>query len=426
MALLKLFKSFGIYGISVVFSASIPFLILPFLTKYIVPADYGLVSMFMVCLAFLSPFVGLSVHGALYRFFFDNTKDEIRKYIFSLLIVLFLSGSISGGMLFFLHGLISTHLGLPIFILFFLIPIAILNFTTQILMTYLQVSEVPLQYGFFQIARAASLGTLSVILVIIYQAGWFGMVYALFINNFIFSVLSLVILVRKRAVAPCYRIDYIIDSIKFGLPLIPTALKDSIINIADRIFITTFVGLNATGLYAVGYQLSSVILVVSSALSAAFSPWLFKNLTKNNDGIEVNIVKLTYLLFVFFFILTISWIFVSKYFLVVFFDIGYNSSFDFVPYLSMGFMFSAMHSLVVQYIYYEKKTFVYMFLTMFVLIFNIVLNYIGVKIFGAVGAAYATCFSFFMIFILTWILANRVYPMPWLYFTKTQDHKTFK
>ena len=44
---------------------------------------------------------------------------------------------------------------------------------------------------------------------------------------------------------------------------------------------------------------------------------------------------------------------------------------------------------------------------------NIIFNYFFIKVFGVLGAAYATILSMFLIFIISFIYSNRIYPMPW-------------
>ena len=42
-----------------------------------------------------------------------------------------------------------------------------------------------------------------------------------------------------------------------------------------------------------------------------------------------------------------------------------------------------------------------------------VLNYFLIKANGVIGAAQATTITFFVSFVLTWILSAKVYKMPW-------------
>ncbi|WP_369412260.1 oligosaccharide flippase family protein [Geotalea toluenoxydans] len=61
----SLFRASGIYTISAVINSSIPFLMMPILTRFLTPTDYGIVSMFTVLVGIVSPFVGLNIHAPL-------------------------------------------------------------------------------------------------------------------------------------------------------------------------------------------------------------------------------------------------------------------------------------------------------------------------------------------------------------------------
>ena len=41
------------------------------------------------------------------------------------------------------------------------------------------------------------------------------------------------------------------------------------------------------------------------------------------------------------------------------------------------------------------------------------LSYFFIKENGSIGAAQATTISFFITFILVWLLSSKLYPMPW-------------
>ena len=48
--------------------------------------------------------------------------------------------------------------------------------------------------------------------------------------------------------------DYIIQALKYGIPLIPQVIGIVIIAMTDRIFLSHYIGLEAAGLYTIGYQ----------------------------------------------------------------------------------------------------------------------------------------------------------------------------
>jgi O-antigen/teichoic acid export membrane protein len=75
----SLFQSAGIYTAAHLLTASVPFLLLPILTRYLTPADYGIVAMFQVILGIVSALIGLSIHGAIGRQYFEKDTIDFPK-----------------------------------------------------------------------------------------------------------------------------------------------------------------------------------------------------------------------------------------------------------------------------------------------------------------------------------------------------------
>jgi O-antigen/teichoic acid export membrane protein len=90
----------------------------------------------------------------------------------------------------------------------------------------------------------------------------------------------------------------------------------------------------------------------------------------------------------------------------------------FIFWLSLGFAFSGMHSMVVNYIYFAQKTARYGLVSIMSVLFNVALNYFLILQNGAIGAAQATCITYLLTFLMTWRLSSQVHPMPWLFFLK--------
>ena len=69
-----LFKTASVYTISNILNALIPFFLIPVLTRYLTPVDYGITSMMQVMIGFLTPFVGLNLHGAIAVKYYKKMK----------------------------------------------------------------------------------------------------------------------------------------------------------------------------------------------------------------------------------------------------------------------------------------------------------------------------------------------------------------
>jgi Na+-driven multidrug efflux pump len=69
--------------------------------------------------------------------------------------------------------------------------------------------------------------------------------------------------------------------------------------------------------------------------------------------------------------------------------------------------------MVVNYIFFIKKTHLISIITFSTAALNLVLNYFFITLYGSVGAAKATALCMFIEFVAVWMLANKLYPMPW-------------
>lgn len=409
-----LFRSAAVYLGSSFLNRLVPFLVMPVLTRCLTPDDYGIVAMFTVLLSFVSPLAGLSIHGAIYRKYFDLDRDEMKIYVTNALGILLLSSCIVGLVLFIFSGPISTLTAIPPKWFWAVISISVMSFFIQILLSLWQVQVKPISYGIFQNLYTVTNVAFIIFFVLILGLSWRGSIAGSLFASIIFGLAALLLLHRQKWLRFSFNLDYIKNALNFGVPMLPTALKGSIMTVIDRLFITNMIGLATTGLYAVGFQLSMAIGLLTASFNNAYVPWLFEKLKRNNDDINRKIVMYTYLYFVLIIVIALMWALVSIWLLGFFVGPKFYGARIYVVWLSLGFAFSGMHSMVVNYIYYTQKTAMYGFISIISIGVNIGLNYFLISRHGGIGAAQATCITFLLVFLLTWWLAAKVHPMPWL------------
>lgn len=415
----SLIKNAGIYGGTTVINAAIPFLMMPILTRYMSPSDYGLVSMFSVLLSFVSPIIGVSTHGAIARQYFNKEAIDLPSYITNCLILLIISFLVATFIFFFFSKIISDLSQFPIGWLWTVILVALSNFVITVVTTLWQVQSKPISYGKFQIAQTIVNVILSLWFVVGVGLTWKGRIQAQVITAAIFGILGLVILFRGKWLKPGINKAYIGNALKFGLPLIPHTVGAVVMTMSDRLFITNMVGLNATGLYSVGYAFGSIIGFMENSFNLAYSPWLFGKLNLNDSVVKIKIVKITYLYFIIILLGALSLSLIGPWFIGFFVGKKFEGAQIFVFWIALGFAFSGMYKMVVNYLFYIEKTSVLAWITFSSAILNLPLNYFLINLYGAVGAAMATTIVSGLFFVFTWILSNRYYKMPWLLKTDT-------
>jgi O-antigen/teichoic acid export membrane protein len=414
----SLMQTAGIYTATSIINTAIPFLLMPVLTRYMTPSDYGIVSMFGVLVSFISPFTGLSMHGAIQRQYYEREHVDLPIYITNCLLMLLVSSTLTSIIFYVLSGPISKLSSFPESWMWIVIAVSIAGFINSIVLVLWQVQIKPYAFGRYQIAQTIFNIVLSLWLVVGLDMAWKGRIQAQLFTSVIFACIGLVILKKNGWIKFGFNGKYIKNAMYFGGPLIPHSIGGVMMTMTDRLFITNMVGLSATGLYSVGYSFAMIIGFIENSFNQAYVPWLFERLKRNDDNVKIKIVKVTYVYFFLILLIALALSLIAPWFLSFFVGKRFAGAHIFVFWIAMGYAFNGMYKMVVNYIFYVQKTYILAWITFFCALLNIFFNYIFIKMNGAVGAAQATCVTFFIAFIMTFILSSRVYKMPWLFFKK--------
>ena len=408
------FKNTGIYTIMSIINAAIPFLLMPILTRYLSPEEYGIVSMFSLVVSIVLPFIGLNVDGAISRMYYEREHINLSEYIYNGIMIIVFNSFIMGLIFYIFAEPIAQITSYPEDYLWIVIIYVVCQMIVKIILVLWQVREKAVSYGTFNISLTATNLLLSLIFVVGLSMGWQGRVYGQLIALIIFAIIAIIILNRNKWIKKSYNKEYIKKILKFGLPLIPHSLSNSIISMSDRFFITNMVGVAETGIYTVGHQIGSIINLLATAFNNAYIPWLYERLKKDEYATKVRIVKFTYIYFAALLLIAIVAGIVAPPFLSMFLGDSYSDSSSYVIWVAIGYAFNGMYLMVVNYIFYEQKNSSLAMITFGTAILNIVLNYFFIKAFGAIGAAQASTLIYFIKFVLVWIMSAKVHKMPWL------------
>ena len=185
------------------------------------------------------------------------------------------------------------------------------------------------------------------------------------------------------------------------------------INQSDRIFIAKLITIEEAGIYNIGYQVGMVILIVVNALGNFYQPFLFKRLSDRSQKGDLEIVRTTYIgiagLILVLIILSVS----SPYLFKFFIDSSYAKGIKYVFWTGLSYLFWGIYILFTGFIFFTKKTKFLGYLAVLNVILNLILNYFLIINFGALGAVYATCISFFVVALIVTIKGAKLFNLPW-------------
>lgn len=409
----SLFRSAGVYTLANAINSAIPFFLLPVFTRYLSPVDYGRYTMFQVLVGFVAPFTGLTIHAAISRQYLEKDNIDLPKYISNCLLVLLASSSFVSAIFWLFSGFISKWSSFPSDWLWAVILVSVGQFITQVILVLWQMQVKPLLYGSYLIFQTAVSVGISIWFVVGLQYGWRGSIAGQLIAAILFSLVGLFTLWKNGWIKFDIERLYIQHALWYGVPLIPHIFGVWVITMTDRVFITNMVGLAEVGVYAVGYQIGMIISLLQNSFNQAWVPWLFERLKQNDPIVKLKIVKFTYFYIAAILFTALLLAYLAPFILKVFVGKDFIKASKFVIWIALGFAFNGMYKMVTNYIFYVGKTYLLAWITLFTAGINVILNYIFISYNGVVGAAQASMVSFFMSFVLTWILSAKVYKMPY-------------
>jgi O-antigen/teichoic acid export membrane protein len=410
-----LLKNTLIYTFSSILSAGIPFLLLPILTRYLSPEQYGQIAMFTVFVTALNAVVGLSVDGAANRRFFDQsvTSDQLKRFNGNCFFILLASTVFATFILLFVDVHLAHLLGIPSAWIYLGMSSVFFSFILKLRLGQLQVRGKAKLYGFFQVVNSLVVLIFSILFVISLDLGGDGRIYGIALTSILVGFMSFFSLVNDKLFKFEYCLQDIKQALSFGVPLIPHVLGAFLLFTADRFLINKELGLEMTGIYMVAFSLGSGLNIVFSGINRAFTPWLFEQLKEDDEEKKRDIVKKTYIYFIFLIFMSIIAYFSAPPILKLIVGEKFHQAADVIPLLIIGQVFLGMYFMVTNYIFYVKKTKYLSYVTIFSGAINIVLLLIFIPIYGIHGAALAFSIANLSQFLFTWLVSAKVCCMPW-------------
>lgn len=417
----QLFKSISIYGISNLINSSLPFLFLLVLTHYLTTSDYGIIANYQALFNLVLALVGYNVSGAIGRQYFEKHNINFQNYVANGMYILAFSILPLTLFFFIFHIFISKYTQIKLFWLYTIIYYSFTFYFIEILLSIWQVSKKPLKYGLFRVLRTLTELIITCFLVIICGFNWKGQIIGQITASTIFFVFALILFIKEKHLSHGFNFKYIINALMFGLPLILHVVGTNIMGFSDRILITKFVGISQTGLYSIGYQVGAIIGLIQNSFNMAWVPWFYEKLKSNDENINVKIVKFTYFYFAGLILLVVIFSFIAPFIFEHILGKAFKGGYVFVFWIALGFAFNGMYKMVVNYLFYLEKTYLIGLTTLGIALLNIGLNFYTIQKYGAIGAAVGCTISFFIQFLVIWILSAKMYQMPWFSFNKKQS-----
>lgn len=405
----KLIKNTTIYALGDIIPKFISFISFPILTRYLIPADYGIVNYinalttFLLAIGFLCSNTYYLVHY--YRCETVEDQKKLLGNLFSFVIAF----NVFIMVIFLLFGKpVFALIGSKVEFYPYIVLAVVYNFFNifAVLPSALyRLLEKPMMLTIINVANGVVTMILTFVLVIHYKMAALGVLEANLIVSFLFLFIFLYTI--RRHVTWNFNFPQIKQILAFSLPLVPGTIAYYITSLSDRVLINKYLSLNDLGIYGTASTLSLVLIIFSNGAYKAFEPHIFKRW--GGDGFERTFESIRN---VFMYILLVGVLCLSV-FSKEFFEIMTSSKFHeaywYVPMIIIGVYCSSIGMLYGTIITAKGKTKISSLINTVGAVISILLNVLLLHKFGLIVAALVSSFTItVMMSISIWYAAIKV------------------
>ncbi|MDR4499281.1 MAG: oligosaccharide flippase family protein [Candidatus Scalindua sp.] len=399
-----------IYGLTGLLGRALGFLMIPIYTRYLTPADYGVIEILDVFVSIIGVLVCMGISMSVFKFYYSyDSKKEKNEVISTAIIFTFLitgvfvfTGVINRELLsnlLFQTNAYTKYIKIVLFTFLF-------DNTFNILLAFIRAQQKSLLYTTISIARLLIGLGLNIYFVVFRGMGVLGILYSGLIMSCSGSILLMVYVIKEVGIK--FSIKNSKEMMRYGLPLVPSSIGMFVIHFGDRFFLQRFSDLSQVGLYSIAYKFGFMInLLIVLPFSLVWDAKMFE-IEKQDDAKQVYKRVFTYFMFLLIFSFTAITILIKDAMSIVV-DEKFFDAYKIVPFIACAYVFNGSCYMLRIGLYLRKKTEYIGIVTAITTCVTIVIYYILIPSMGAMGAAISTLLSFLFWNVLTYVVSQRVY-----------------
>lgn len=383
---------------------------LPILTAYLTKAEYGIYDLITTLISLVLPIATLKIDSAAFRFLIDCRDNEKEKkeiistiYLF-IIAVTFITTIILS---FFIKNVsIFTKI---IILIYFIVDI--INVTTLQIIRGINKN---LLYSISCIINTFINMTLIIILVYFEKKGLNGLLISLLLALLISTI---ILIIRGNVVKAisinCFSKKKLKELLSYSWPMVPNTLSLWVMNLSDRLIITSFMGIEANAIYAVANKIPTLFNTFQSTFTSAWQE--NASITKNDDDVDnyySNIFDTVFCMITGLMGLLIG---ISPILFTILIHGDYDLAYYQMPFLFAGMLFSAISSFLGGIYVAHKKTKSIGITTIIVAGINFLINIVFIKKIGIYAASISTFISFLILTIFRMINVQKFQKIKFKY-----------
>jgi O-antigen/teichoic acid export membrane protein len=399
-----------VYGVGVVASKLVSFIMLPVYTRFLTTADYGVIELLGTTIDIIGMIGGIGLAAGVFKHYAELKGKGERNELISTATL----GSTGISILITCLGLIASPLLTKLlfgdnlsplyFRLFFLIYF--FQNLGNLSLIFVQAEERSGLFVALNVAKLFATLALTIWLVVALRWGIRGVLVANLCATAAFST-GLVIYTLRRVGFQFSHSQFVLLS-RFGAPVALWTIGSFILTFSDRYFLNHYSGASAVGVYSLAYKFSFLLTAFAVApFNQIWEPRRFV-IAHQPDAAEIYRRMFIYLNLALFIGSIVIALFV-KDFLTVLVAPAFLPAYRVIPLLLVTTIIQQWTGYANLGLYLKNSTYLYGASAVIGVIAALVLNMLLIPRYGMFGAAWATVGAYFIRFIPVYMLSQAKY-----------------
>ena len=413
-SLRELSQNTMLYTLCSLLQRAVGFLLLPVYTRYLTPADYGVMQLLDITVDIAAILFVSGMTAGLQRYYFMAKSDHERNQVVSTTFFLEMGLGAAAAIALFFAAPLASYIGLREAQHVMFVRIAATNFLLSILlsvpMLLIQTQKRAGLYLLVSMGRLALQVTLNLTFLVGFGLGVAGILYAGFFVNLIVGTALVTWLIRNTGLS--FNVPLFRQLRAFGVPYQISTAGAFILAFGDRFFLGHSRSISEVGLYGLAYQFGFLLSsLVESPFHRAWTPVRFQQSELPRSERDLLYSQGLDLLSIAVVLVGSGVVLFTPFILRLLTTPEFHPAAAMVPIVIAAYVVQCYTMVVAFGIDVSTRTKYYTYATWASAASIIVLYALLIPRFGGFGAAWATFLAFLIRFALTYSFAQQLWPV---------------
>ena len=407
----------AVYGLGGMANQAVAVMLVPIYARQLGDVGVGIMGVLNSTISLALMLAGLALPQAFFRWYLRESETlSERSHILGTTLAIRIAASLLGFALVLAAAVPLTAVlyGGEYLIVFALAaPIVLFDSLNTIPLSFLRAERRPRQYVMISLSRAVVGTVLIVALVLVLQCGLIGVVIGSAVAAALSATIGVAVLVQSGLARPRIDIPLSREMLAFTIPLVPATVASWVLNLSDRPLLQVITGSAATvGVYSLGYTaglITNALVVQPFSLAWGAAYW---EISRSADAPQSFARVLTwFLVFASGVALFLSAIGTDALRFLV--GPEFDQSRFIVPFSAFAYVLYGAYTIGASGLSIVGRTRIVAAALGIAALTSLVLNLVLIPVLGMFGAAISTSIGYGVLAVLSGVLGQRHYPVPW-------------